>query len=370
MVKTVSIRKIREDEKKYVDDLLRRSLGPIDLVIFSASLEDALKNTSIDKGNCLVAEIENKIIGSVSMKIRQIGGSEAGFIGALVTDKEHRGYGIAGSLVEEAMKWLSHMNCGTIYATVDRYNSGSWNTFIHRGFSVYELTNQLRDYGLGFFRLWLAEYHFIGYGTFFLRKKYDDNHEMSERWHFLFAWAGLFAIWTIQALRWGQPVIILPVIWGVTGVSLLVPELLQKLTGRILGLQTVFKTWEPGILFSLLLAVFGSFFPAYGSTYVKKIDYRYDFRKKENGIFFTAAPVVSLLLAFGFWGLSTIISDSVILAGVRVGYMSNLINTLFNLIPVQAAGGLVWDGKKILTWSRAAWLILVFMTIVLIVIDI
>jgi hypothetical protein len=30
----------------------------------------------------------------------------------------------------------------------------------------------------------------------------------------------------------------------------------------------------------------------------------------------------------------------------------------FNLIPVQAAGGIVWDGKKIFTWNKKAWLLL------------
>lgn len=216
------------------------------------------------------------------------------------------------------------------------------------------------------------EFYFIGYGTFFLRKKpeNDDRLEMGERWHFILAWAGLFMIWGIQTLRRGQPLTVLPVILAVTGVSLFVPELSQKLVGRKLGLETVFKAWDSGVLFSLLLAVFGSYFPAYGSTYVKKHDYRYDFSRKEDGIFFTVGPSVSLLLAWCFLALSTIISDGVILAGVRIGYVTNLVNTVFNLIPMQAAGGLVWDGKKILTWSKCAWLFLLIASLVLIIVDI
>ena len=361
-----------EHEKTAVEALFKRSLGPIDIVIFSASLEDAIKLASSDKGNCLVAVIGDEIVGSVSVKIKEISGSLTGFIDALVMDKEYRGYGVASSMVDEAIKWLSHRKCETIYATADRYNSGSWNTFIHRGFSVYELPNQLRDYGLGFLRLWLAEFHFVGYGTFFLRKKDENNNclEANESWHFLFAWVGLFTIWAIQALRMGHSIIALPVVLVVTGVSLFAPELLQKQIGRRFGLETVFKAWEPGIIFSLLLAVIGSFFPAYGSTYVKKLDYRYDLSKKENGIFFTAGPSMSLLLAWCFWALSTVISDGAILAGVRVGYMTNLVNSLFNLIPVQAAGGFVWDGRKIVTWSKSVWLLLLVASLVLIIADI
>jgi Zn-dependent protease len=53
----------------------------------------------------------------------------------------------------------------------------------------------------------------------------------------------------------------------------------------------------------------------------------------------------------------------------RAGYTLNLVNVVFNLIPVQAAGGFVWDGRKILAWSRAAWLMLVAGTAALVIVD-
>jgi len=372
MDETVTVRELRRSEKACIEALFKRSLGIVDLIVFTASFEDALKASIAERGGCLIAEIDDRIVGLVCVKIKQINGKSVGLIDALVSDRDYRGRGIAGALVDEAVSWLSNRKCETLYATVDRYNSSSWNTFMHRGFSIVELPRMLRDHGLGTLRLWMAELYFIGYGTFFIRKQLetDDRLEMSDGWHFLLAWAGLFIIWFVQALRRGEPLMTIPLILTVTGISLFVPELSQMIVAKRAGRETVFKSWDSGILFSLLLSILGSFFPAYGSTYVKKLDYRYDLRKMENGIFFTVGPTVSLSLTYAFWLLSSQVADSPLVIGLKAGYTMNLVNTLFNLFPMQAAGGLVWDGRKILSWNRTIWLSLTAGLIALILLDI
>ncbi|MEM2050069.1 MAG: hypothetical protein QXZ11_02980 [Thermoproteota archaeon] len=52
-----------------------------------------------------------------------------------------------------------------------------------------------------------------------------------------------------------------------------------------------------------------------------------------------------------------------------VGYATNLIIVILNLIPVQAARGFVWDGKKIFRWSKTVWIMLVIATLILIILD-
>ncbi|MEM2600003.1 MAG: hypothetical protein QW482_09930 [Thermoproteota archaeon] len=52
-----------------------------------------------------------------------------------------------------------------------------------------------------------------------------------------------------------------------------------------------------------------------------------------------------------------------------VGYATNLIIVILNLIPVQSAGGFVWDGKKIFRWSKTVWIMLVIATLILIILD-
>jgi GNAT superfamily N-acetyltransferase len=367
----VLVREMLPGEKADVEELFSRSLGLVDRIVFLLSFEDALKSAQKQSGGNLVAVYNDRIVGSVSMRVQLISGKRTGFIDALVTDRELRGRGIGRSLVDGAISWLEERKCEVIYATADRYNSPSWNMFIHRGFSVYEFPQQLRDYGLSFLRLWLREFHFIGFGTFFLRRgrEEDKPREKGEAWHFMAAWLGLFLVWLIQALRAGQSLVLLPLLFAVAGLSLLAHELSQKLVGRRFGMETTFKAWESGILLGSLLAAVGSFFPAYGSTYVKQLDWWYEPRKKETGIFFAVGPFVSLALAFAFRAISSFTTSRLLTASGRVGYMMNLVTVIFHLIPIQAAGGFVWDGKKILTWNKTIWLMLFTGTAALVIID-
>jgi len=366
------VREMLPDEKADVEELFSRSLGLVDRIVFLLSFEDALKSAQKRSGGSLVAVHGGRIVGSVSMRIQPIGGKWTGFIDALVTDRELRGRGIGGSLVDGAISWLEERKCEVIYATADRYNSPSWNMFVHRGFSVYEFPQQLRDYGLSFLRLWLREFHYIGYGTFFLRRgrEGDRPSEKGEAGHIMTAWLGVSLVLWIQALRAGQPLALLPLLFAVAGLSLLAHELPQKLVARRLGLETTFKAWVSGLLLSSLLAAVGSFFPAYGSTYVKQLDWRYEPKKRETGIFFAVGPFVSLALAFTFWALSSFTTGGLLSATGRAGYMINLVNVIFNLIPIQAAGGFVWDGFKIFTWNKTIWLILFAGTASLVIVNI
>jgi len=365
------VREMLPNERADVEELFARSLGIVDRIVFLLSFEDAMKSARRQSGGSLVAEYDGRIVGCVSVRVQQIGGRRTGFIDALVADSGLRGRGIGRSLVDGAISWLEGRGCEAIYATADRYNSPSWNTFIHRGFSVYELPQQFRDYGLGFLRLWLGEFHFIGFGTFFIRRGQGDEgpRETGEAWHLLAAWLGVSLVWWIQALRAGLPLYYIPYFSAVAGLSLFAHELSQKLVGLRLGLETTFKAWGSGILLGSLLATVGSIFPAYGSTYVKKPDYWYDLGNKKEGVFFAVGPSVSLTLAFTFWVLSSLVTNGPLTSSARVGYTMNLIIVIFNLIPVQAAGGFVWDGKKILSWSRVVWLTLLMATAALVMID-
>jgi GNAT superfamily N-acetyltransferase/Zn-dependent protease len=368
----VLVREMQPEEKADVEGLFGRSLGLVDRLVFLLSFEDALKSSRKQSGGSLVAEHDDRLVGSASVRTQVMAGRRAGFIDALVTDSEARGRGIGGLLVDGTISWLEERGCEVIYATADRYNSPSWNLFVHRGFSVYELPQQVGDHGLSFLRLWLAEFHFLGYGTFFLRRERENDkpREVGEWWHFMAAWLGVSFALSMQALRTGWPLSLLPLFFAVAGLSLLAHELPQKLVGRRLGLETTFKAWGSGILFGSLLAAVGSFFPAYGSTYVEQLDWWYEPREKWTGIFFAVGPSVSLALAFAFWAVSLFASNGLFSASGRVGYTMNLVIVIFNLIPVQAAGGLVWDGKKILMWNKAAWLMLFAGAAALFVLDV
>ncbi|MCW4008013.1 MAG: hypothetical protein NWF09_04885 [Candidatus Bathyarchaeota archaeon] len=177
-------------------------------------------------------------------------------------------------------------------------------------------------------------------------------------------------VWWIQILRSQGPLTLVPAVFAVVALSLMAHEFAQKLMAHKLGFATEFKAWGSGILFSWLLALAGGFFPAYGLTYLKQLDWKYAPQKDKTGIFFAIGPLVSLILGFVFWAITRLTVGSLLSDAARVGYATNLLIALFNLIPLQAAGGFIWDGKKILTWNRTVWVTLVALTAVLIIRDI
>jgi len=367
----VVVREMQPNEEEDVKKLFARSLGITDRIIFQLSFEEARKSALKKSGGTLVAELEGRIVGTVSMRIQVLKGVRTGYIDTLVSDKELRGRAIGKSLVNGAISWLEEHGCEVIYATADRYNSPSWNMFIHRGFHPYEITGQLRDYGFSFLRLWLAEFHFIGFGTFFLRRGREQgkSSETREAWHWLAAMLGVSIVWWIQILRGQGPLMLILMVFMIVTVSLLAHELSQKLAARKFGLETTFKAWGSGILFSWLLATVGIVFPAYGSSYVKKLDWWYNPEKDKTGIIFAIGLLISLMLGFAFWAVSNLTTNSLIAVPATVGYVTNLLIVILNLIPIRAAGGFVWDGKKILKWNRSIWITLVVAVFVLIILD-
>jgi len=71
-------------EKDDVEGLFGRSLGLVDRIVFLLSFEDALKSSQRQSGGSLVAVNDGRIVGSVSVRFRLVGGRRTGFIDALV----------------------------------------------------------------------------------------------------------------------------------------------------------------------------------------------------------------------------------------------------------------------------------------------
>ena len=367
----VTVREILPDEERAVRDFLERNLNPIDGLFFSLGFGDALRSARKQLGTSLVAECEGRIVGSFSLKIVVYGSRRIGLIDAIVTDKRLRGRGIGKALLDYALVWLDKKNCEIVCATVDRFNSPSWNLFIHNGFSPYALMRQLRDLGLNFIRLWVTEFYILGGGTFFLKKIGDGDPLLKgagESWHFLAAWFGFALMLCVNAFRQGAPLIV-PFALGVAGLSIFAHEFGHRLAARRLGLATTFRIWDSGILFGSFLTALGALYPSYGSTYVKQVDWRYDPKRKETGLIYAAGPAVSLVLAALLWVSLPHLPNEWATFG-RLGFVANYVMVLFNLIPIRAAGGFAWDGGKIYSWNKIAWALLVVVLALLIVGDV
>jgi len=368
----VIVREILRGEEEYVRKFFERNLGPIDDFFFNLSFGEALRSASKQLGASLVAVREGKIVGCFSLRIVVYGEKRIGLVDAIVTDRNLRGSGIGKSLLDEALSWFEKKGCEIICATADRFNSASWNMFVHKGFSPYAIREQLRDLGLNFIRLWLAEFYIVGGGTFFLKKTSgkDVRPEVSEGHSFLVAWIGFAFILWLMAFRQGKSLNI-PLVLGVAGLSLFAHELVHKLVAGRLGLKTVFKVWDSGILFSsLLAAIFSALYPSYGQTYIKQVDWRYDPEQRMMGLIYAAGPITSLILAAFFWTSLPYFNDELLRTAGRIGYVSNYVLVIFNLVPIQASGGFAWDGRRIYMWNKTVWASLVTAIAVLVLVDI
>jgi len=257
-------------------------------------------------GTTFIAAKADSIVGSFSVKVQNYRENRVGFIDAIVTDRYLRGQGIGTSLFDACLKWLQDQSCDIIVATVDRYNSPSWNLFLRNNFWIYETKDQIKELGWTFLRLWLAEFYFIAIGVFFLRKRSEKNQpkETGQPLNLLTAWIGLTLIVSVLGLRSGAEPIIYPFLVAVAAVSILVHEAAHILASKHYGVEAVFKAWDSGLLFSLFLSVFGAVFPAYGSTYMKQRDWRYEAGSRRIGIIYAVGPIVSLILSALFLTLS------------------------------------------------------------------
>lgn len=368
----ILVREMLPSEERAVRELFKRSLGFLDRLFFLLAFREALGGAAKDRGGCLVAVCDGAIVGSVSLRVMSYGAVRAGLIDAIVADRGFRGRGVGKSLLDAALQWLRGRGCEAVYATADRYNSPSWNMFVHKGFSPYELPWQLKELGFNLVRLWSSEFYFFAVGNFFLKRTDGEGgpREAAEMWHFLSAWLGLALVWWLLIVRAGGPAPLIPMALAVAGLSLSAHELGHKLAAARLGLRTTFKAWDSGLLFSSLLAVlFGAFFPAYGSTYARQIDWRYDPERNETGLTYTAGPAISLALAAAFLASLKFANDPLLDAAGRIGYATNLYLAVFNLLPIQGAGGFPWDGGKVFRWSRSAWLLLVTAVMALMLTD-
>jgi Zn-dependent protease len=144
-------------------------------------------------------------------------------------------------------------------------------------------------------------------------------------------------------------IFIVPVAFVVVSTGFLLHELAHKVVAQRYGCWAEFRYFPMGLLFALLLSLFGWIFAAPGAVYISGyVD------REQNGKISAAGPLTNLIIAvlflpllyalrhFGFLGLATfyVCWVNVLLGG-------------FNMIPFMP-----FDGAKVLRWDIMIYIIL------------
>lgn len=136
------------------------------------------------------------------------------------------------------------------------------------------------------------------------------------------------------------------------GTAFLFHELGHKIVAQKYGCFAEFRSFDNMLLLAVLMSFFGFIFAAPGAVILSG-----RVNKKKSGIISAAGPVVNLALALIFLAIMFInLQNFKTIA--HYGFMINLWLALFNMIPFW-----LFDGYKILKWSKLAYGSIVAVTI-------
>ena len=358
MGEALLIREVEEAEIPLVKQLFRENLWLLDRLFFTSTFTSIMKEREGGGGTSFLAMMDGQVAGTVSVRVVRIQGEQHGLIDSLVTAKGVQGRGIARKLLDAAISWLEEGGCRHIYAMVDRYNSRSWNMFVHHGFSPFDIPAQLRRFGTGFLRVWTTDSHFLGIGMYFLRKEQPGEGigESSSLYNHSVGFAGFLIPWLLFALWGGFAVAVFPYLALLALISFIGHEYSHALIARFFGLKTYFRENMPGSIFYLGISLLRGIYPFSGSTYIRQTDWSYASPEnaRVNGLIYFIGPVASSMLALVFHHLAGI-TEGYWQAAFSFGVLFNVAIAVVNLLPLRVAGGFPFDGTKIYGWNKGAW---------------
>lgn len=140
------------------------------------------------------------------------------------------------------------------------------------------------------------------------------------------------------------------------GIGFLLHELGHKVVAQKYGCFAEFRSFDAMLLLAIGMSFFGFVFAAPGAVMISGRA-----TKSRSGIISAAGPLVNFVLALVFLLLAFLQLPDIFRQTALYGFMINSWLGLFNLIP---AG--LFDGYKILKWSKLAYGILAVVGIVLV----
>ena len=128
------------------------------------------------------------------------------------------------------------------------------------------------------------------------------------------------------------------------GTGFLLHELAHKVVAQNYECWAEFRAFNLGLIIALFMSLFGFIFAAPGAVMINGVVSR-----GKNGKISLAGPMTNIMLAVVFLILS-LVSEGFLSTLGDYGFMINSWLALFNLIPVG-----IFDGAKVLNWSKTAY---------------
>jgi len=143
----------------------------------------------------------------------------------------------------------------------------------------------------------------------------------------------------------------LPIALIGVGSGFIFHELAHRNVARHFGYHAEFRAWMNGLILAVVFAVvsFGRFtFAAPGATYI----FAHAIPRDQNGKISIAGPVTNIIIGFIFMIVSLFVADKFVFNVLFNAGWINFFLAGFNLLPIGPL-----DGRKVMNWSMAAWLI-------------
>ncbi len=154
------------------------------------------------------------------------------------------------------------------------------------------------------------------------------------------------------------------------GLGFLLHELSHKYFAQKYGYKAEFRSFDEMLFLAIIMGFFGFVIAAPGAVMIfsRVID------KKKNGIISVAGPIMNIILAMFFFAIAIlftgsfqgavslmnqhifeILKTSFFESLLVIGFIVNSWLALFNMIPFW-----LFDGRKVFSWNKAVWVIVVF----------
>ena len=160
-------------------------------------------------------------------------------------------------------------------------------------------------------------------------------------------------------------ILLIPTLLIAVGLGFVLHELAHKFVAIRYGFYAEFRIWFEGLIFALITAIIIKLaLVAPGAVYI----HGNNISREQNGKISLAGPLVNIVLALIFLGLTPYISYSttdvwgyMLNNLIYFGFFINSYLAAFNLIPLG-----IFDGAKVIRWNPLIWGITFVFSVILV----